>query len=575
METVKLVSRFIVGALVPLLVGCSLESDRYDTPIAERLVDARDRFEDPDSSYRTISTDRIASAREAAASGDHRFISFVDAYLGSDMIPYFPGVSCSIPKSLSPIVQRTQWVHYVSDVLNEEVPPQPNVAVAVQYNRAILNQPTFPYGDLCKGIQAVNGRADLSDSGTPQVSLFARVSANPALLSSPDDQIAVLIRNDPEAAQVSAEDLEKIDSFGLTPLSWAALRGAKDLVTELLERGADPWAGVRCFNPSAYPTQPVYIPDLPGYDDRRLSPIGLAASAGHAEIIELMLDAAAQKECGDSPLGGTPADSELQVILDMIGRFSGLEEQQRRMFRYALLEAQDPVNEYRKHDPYRELVKIAEGFDFRSELRTISKPEAASNRETLLKMAATSSLDDLEYWFDRLSVESNQEIAEMIDDAARHHFWCEGKGCENDASTIFNWLLDRIGAPSEKQNAVVIEELFRGNLGPLDSRESILRDLVGTLVNRGYNFDFENGKDCTLVMQSLSYLRDECETSDVSPEFAEVLIELGVNVRRPRTPNGLTALDLAQRRSERGPYPEAFQAIARRLSELDVNASER
>lgn len=97
----------------------------------------------------------------------------------------------------------------------------------------------------------------------------------------------------------------------------------------------------------------------------------------------------------------------------------------------------------------------------------------------------------------------------MIDDAARHHFWCEWRGCEDDASAMFNWLLDRVGSPSEQQNMIIIGELLRGNLGPLDSRESVLKNLVGTLVNRGYDFDFENGEDCTLVMQSLSYLRDE------------------------------------------------------------------
>jgi len=119
-----------------------------------------------------------------------------------------------------------------------------------------------------------------------------------------------------------------------------------------------------------------------------------------------------------------------------------------------------------------------------------------------------------------------------------------------------------------QENATYILRVFGDNLGPVDSDPKKLKRIVGRFMDHGYSFNV--GNECMLILNALSYShRDECPHGDTSPAFAAILLDLKVDVRH-RTPSGLTSLDLARRRSDKGPYEKDFAPIAAELKKLGV-----
>jgi len=418
----------------------------------------------------------------------------------------------------------------------------------------MVKQTSFPFGDLC--VEDVDTQA-FDDPAKPVEPYFSRLSNRKAAPLIDGEEAVIAIRNGQLPVFASAAEVNRPDAFGLTPLAWASLRGSRDLVVKLLEKGADSWAGARCVVP------PGQVGDI-FYDDTFFTPLALAAHAGRSDIVDLMLNSRPYKQCpvrtGDTTLNG----AELQLMLSM-GRKLGKDPGHRRLFGYALNRVLAAPEAFRQEGSFEELIKHARAFDFSDAFRVLGAEDAARNRKALLAMAARGEIDDLRYWVNRFNVRHNDELAELLHDVTRDMtFVCsESDKCGRDGDLKLEWILDRIGRPKNRENNLYIQKVFGDGLGPL-TRHPKLRFIFERLVESGFQFNLSE-KDCTLIMKALSYsYRDECSTSFTSPEFAALLLEQKVDLTQ-RTPSGLTALDLAVRRATDGPYPEAFAPIAAEL----------
>lgn len=548
-------------AIAVLLNGCNAADER-DRSILNRLSGALSERESPWLTYLKISDDPEASAKAAATRRDYRLIAYsVTGML--DVKPYFPGVNCTIPSDLEPILQRTLLTNLNGDgpSLSKHYDPR----VAERYNRALLAEPTFPHGDLCAAVGKQNLDEPEAEGRTTAVPYFSRLSGRLAQSVSEDDKAAVLIRNGRVPLDIASMELDYPDSFGLTPLAWAAMRGQRALVMQLLAKGADPWVGARCYVP------PGKQGDI-FYDDRLLTPLGLASQAGRSDMVELMLEAVPQKHCLTRPEGATTADAELKLMLDMGRAISKSPQQHRKLLANALRQSSDFPQGYEQNSPFKLLIEHSLTFKITDVFRSLSEEQAAQKRKDLLEMAAAGSRDDLEYWVNRFDVKKSDEMADMLYGITRNMTYICANDCNWDGDKKLSWLLDRIGHPSGAESATIIYEVFGENLGPLDRDPASFRRIFGMFVKHGYNFNV--GMGCTLILQSLAYSREECPNNAASPAFAQLLLDLGVDVKS-RTPSGLTALDLAERRTNNGPYSAAFLPIAAQLRERGVPESRR
>ena len=552
----------IIASLTLVVQGCDIHNSDPDTAILGRLSDARAALDAERSSYAEISRDPVSSAHHSAARGDHRLIAFYYYALGADHTPRFPGLRCSIPNELEPIVQRAVWSHYVNDAGPSG--PQPNRQFAERYNRAMVMEKSFPFGDLCVVDPSSNPTADPSKPIKPY---FSRLSSRKALPLVADEEVVIAIRNGEMPDFTDSAAANRPDAFGLTPLAWAGMRGARNLVVQLLAKGADPWAGARCFVPPGK-TGDVF------YDDRFYTPLALTSRAGHSDIVDLMLTAKPQKKCPQPPDSATTADAELKLMLDM-GRALGDDPGHHRLFNYALSRVLRSPEAYSQNDPFEELVEHGRDFDLTEAFRAMSKAEAERNRKALLSMAAGGTIDELRYWVGRLNVQNTEDQANLLYDVTRNmtYVCSETQKCGRDGDVKLGFVLDRIGRPTVEENVNYVLKVFGDNLGPLDRDPAILKRIVTSFTDRGFSFNV--GNECMLILNALSYsYSDECPHDDTSPAFAALLLDLQVDVRQ-RTPSGLTSLDLAKRRSDKGPYPEAFAPIAAELNKRGVPETNR
>jgi hypothetical protein len=538
--------------------------DEPDTAILHRLRDARSARDGEQSSYAEISRDPVGSARSAAARGDYRLIAFYYYALGSDHTPRFPGVRCSIPNSMELLLQRAIWSHYVNDAGPSG--PQPSRAFAEQYNRAMLSERSFPVGDLCV-VDPVHNRN--GDPAPPTEPYFSRLSDRMARSTVSGDEASIAIRNGTNPDFSDSEAIDRPGAFGLTPLAWAGIRGSRSLVVRLLARGANPWAGARCSIPPG-PHNDV------SYDDRFFTPLALASHAGNSYIVDLMLAAKPRERCPNSSGGATSSDNELRVMLEM-GAVLGNTPGHRRIFNYALNRVYSFPSGYSQNDPYEELVEHARRYDLTASFRELTDAEIAQSRDALLEMAAAGTIEELRYWFGRLNVQSTEELASMLQNVVRNMAMIcdEERQCRRDGDAKLGWLLDRIGRPTNEENSIYVLRAFGADTGlrAFDNEPQILRRIVASFTNRGYSFDI--GNECSLLLTALSYsYSDECPRGTTSPAFAEILLNLGVDVTQ-RTHSGLTSLDLARRRSTRGPFPTDFMPLVAELERRGVSETNR
>lgn len=552
----------IIVSLTLIVQGCDVRSDDPDTAILGRLSDARAALDAENLSYAEISRNPESSAHHSAVRGDHRLIAFYYYALGADHTPRFPGLRCSIPNELEPIVQRAVWSHYINDAGPSG--PQPNRQFAERYNRAMVLEDSFPFGDLC----VLESNSDTTaDPSKPIEPYFSRISDRKALPMVAGEEAVIAIRNGDLPDFTDSAAANRPDAFGLTPLAWAGMRGARNLVVQLLAKGADPWAGARCFVPPGK-TGDIF------YDDRFYTPLSLTSRAGHSEIVDLMLTAKPQKKCPQPPDSATSADAELRLMLDMGGAL-GDDPGHRRLFNYALNRVLRSPEAYSQNDPFEELIEHARSFDLSDAFRAMSKAEVERNRKALLAMAAGGTIDELRYWVGRLNVQNTEEQADLLYNVTRNmtYVCSEAQKCGRDGDAKLGFVLDNIGRPTVEENVIYVLKVFGDNLGPLDRDPKILKRIVASFTDHGYSFNV--GNECMLILNALSYsYSDECPHDDTSPAFAALLLDLQVDVRQ-RTPSGLTSLDLARRRSDKGPYESAFAPIAAELKKRGVPETNR
>jgi hypothetical protein len=234
--------------------------------------------------------DPVRDAAEAAARGDFRLVRAV-AMTGVHAL----GVDCRTPafraSGVPPLTLATRFHSDVAGSCETGGGGDPCRteklldAYGPAYNRAIVSNPLYPYGDLCRASVAAGGPpprmiADPVDYGFPDL---ARTDAPHDLHEAARRGTATAVER--MIAAAGADGVDRADPYGLTPLAWAVIRRRPDVAARLLAAGASP-TGRRCDEP-----------------DRPESPLRLALMTGQEALARRMLTPAAMEDLRPWPAG--------------------------------------------------------------------------------------------------------------------------------------------------------------------------------------------------------------------------------------------------------------------------------
>lgn len=177
-------------------------------------------------------------------------------------------VLCNAPLREGPGVNRLKaGIYYVSDVPFEDDPEvlRANSEYAFRYNATILDHPKLPYPDVCRLVQPNE--------------TWGTVRPRSAW-SEPAQEVSGTSRNLHDAARRGSlpelrdwisrtGDVDALDEFGLSALSWAVVRNRPDHVEVLMNAGALP-----------FPGDPVW---------KQRTPLWLAACFGRDSLVAAMV----------------------------------------------------------------------------------------------------------------------------------------------------------------------------------------------------------------------------------------------------------------------------------------------
>ncbi|HEX8238343.1 MAG TPA: hypothetical protein VF574_01230 [Allosphingosinicella sp.] len=281
--------------------------------------------------------DPVRDAAAAAARGDFRLIRGITM-----MGTYALGVDCATAAenngSVQPLTLATRFYSDVGGSCETQGGGDPCRTERLldsygpTYNRAIVANPLYPYGDLCRpaadGV-AMRRIADPADYGFPDL----------APTETPHDLHEAARRGTAAAvarmiAAAGTAGVDRADPYGLTPLAWAVIRHRPDVADRLMAAGASPVGADDCEAPDR-PQSPLRLALRTGQEAlarrmmtpvaiRRLRPwpgglLDAAAQGGSASILSQMLredhEGAAPDRIGRASGGDLPASS-LAVIED-------------------------------------------------------------------------------------------------------------------------------------------------------------------------------------------------------------------------------------------------------------------
>jgi hypothetical protein len=263
--------------------------DDPETAKIKRMAACRQQRETGDQArYAAAERDQIAlvarldgadpgrEAQAAAARGDFRLIR------GLTMIGTFASaVSCRLPQDNRagglPLTLATRFYSDVPGSCGTGGGADPCRteklldAYAPAYDRALVADPRYPYGDLCRV-----GMAKLMAGDASSLDPADYGYADLAATDQPHDLYEAARRGTPAAvarmiAAAGQDQIDRPDPYDMTPLAWAVQRRRTDIVARLLAAGASPTGG-EC--------------DLP---DRAESPLRLALWTGQGALAKRML----------------------------------------------------------------------------------------------------------------------------------------------------------------------------------------------------------------------------------------------------------------------------------------------
>lgn len=197
----------------PLLGAAAIASNR-ESDAALRRAFASGEI-DPDD-----------AARAAIEAGDFRLIADGAA---SEEIDATYGVECALPNGLD------AWtVRGMIAAPQDGSRDGPDLErFATRYNRAIVADPSYPYGDICRptdpSLTPTRTGSGFLDLGAPRT----QYDAGEAARRGDAWRLRQLKRREPAL-------LDRPDMFGMTPLAWAIAYREPVAVDYLLKAGADP-----------------------------------------------------------------------------------------------------------------------------------------------------------------------------------------------------------------------------------------------------------------------------------------------------------------------------------------------
>lgn len=179
-------------------------------------------------------SDPVADADREAAEGDFRLLK-VSVSLGADYVPHAVCV-IDYPKEMLRDVFLTFDVGFG---VGGDVLVRHQLRYLRTFNQRILSHRDYPFGDVCR---EGKNRTENGSGGTNYLAIgdWKRSWSK----GKKDGTLATAARRgrfaEVRALLKNGADVNEFDTWGTTPLGWAALRGDPRLVEMLLKNGADP-----------------------------------------------------------------------------------------------------------------------------------------------------------------------------------------------------------------------------------------------------------------------------------------------------------------------------------------------
>ncbi|WP_260927137.1 ankyrin repeat domain-containing protein [Novosphingobium sp. 9] len=254
----RLGSILALGAALAALSACGQKETQVDQvegapvdihascvdPMSDPLVlAARQRMDDAlRVELRQGAVDAAKEADKALAAGDFRLVASIGE--GGVSTEDF-GAECRVGDRLDQRMTRVIAYHDTDDKLEGYAPAGALSKFGHAYNEAMLDDPRYPYRDVCRSVKTAPVEEPTPGAELPHrygFSYFARtsgaLSAAQAARRGDLGALSQAVARDPKS-------LDRPDLFGLTPLAWAVAYRERDAAEWLLDHKASP-AGPGC-----------------------------------------------------------------------------------------------------------------------------------------------------------------------------------------------------------------------------------------------------------------------------------------------------------------------------------------
>ncbi len=257
----SLVYRALTASLLSLaMLGTAACDPRWDQgekdlqePLGSPSV-CQDKMSDPDvlrarrladsSLRKALREGRGDPAEEAAHAVERGDFRLAGAVTESGVSTALYGAECRMQGDLPSRTVRV--IAFVEDDGAEKAPPQEQFGRA--YNAALLENPAYPYADVCRPTESVTPEDDAGSEKGPLANRpFGFMELEPLRTSPTLAEVARrgAVGRLERMIRTGDYDVNEPDLFGMTPLAWAIAyrrRGASDV---LLREGSSP-GGSRC-----------------------------------------------------------------------------------------------------------------------------------------------------------------------------------------------------------------------------------------------------------------------------------------------------------------------------------------
>ena len=491
--TRKPVVALVAVALLGIVVArCSLGSNHS---WEDREAAARARVSSGISGavlFSTIKANPTLAARLSAMRGDFRMVRYTVQAMDSTGSPEtFSGVTCSIPGSMTVLLTRLEQIDILSDVPPFTQPPiAANAEAARAFNLALLHDPTYPYADLCvetppkqpvpeSMTHELSDLADIAD----RASWWSRQSSASARLHNDAPPLTIASRNGSLPTNLTREDIDATDEFGMTALGWATARGSREMVAALLKAGADPWFGDYCETREHEGRQ--YAAAM---QNDFTSPVFIAVFHHRSDVLADMIARAPRKECGPPHNSFSSQSGDRAHVIQEVSEFATGPEWSwlRRRMIDDYLDFIISTKDDNMADNYDAMVELAwkngDGALFRRRPLT----EVKRSEKFIGAMATAASAEELKYWMAALDLHTSEKIWALIETLKN---WNGGNAQARAAFLAkADVLLDADAKLPQVERDYHFHGLFgSGTLGPISSDPDMVRALFQKFLARGYS----------------------------------------------------------------------------------------